>query len=138
MGAQHRADGPTALVDHLSQPFREGPQGVSDRKYPTTPDGRYFVVRGRLWRASNPALSPDERERLVKELMAARRAVGVAKWEGNAEAEAEANEDVNRAKVALGERGPVWWDDCAPDLTRNLAHTGPYAEWYAGLSNEQR
>ena len=33
--------------------------------YPQTPDGRYFVVRGRLWRTSNPALDPAERERLV-------------------------------------------------------------------------
>jgi hypothetical protein len=104
---------------------------VSDRKYPTTPDGRYFVVRGRLWRTSNPALSPDERERLVKDLMAARRAVGVAKRKGDAEAEAKAHEDVDRVKVALGERGPVWWDDGAPDLNRHLARIGPYADWYA-------
>ena len=32
---------------------------MSKDSYPTTPDGRYFVVRGRLWRASNPALEPD-------------------------------------------------------------------------------
>ena len=44
-------------------------------RYPQTPDGRYFVVRGRLWRTSNPALDPAERERLVHDLMAARRAV---------------------------------------------------------------
>src|SRR5689334_920373 len=41
--------------------------------YPVTPDGRYFVVRGRLWRTSNPALAPDRREDLVRELMNARR-----------------------------------------------------------------
>ena len=45
-------------------------------KYPVTPDGRYFVVRGRLWRLSNPALSPAEREALTADLMTARRAVG--------------------------------------------------------------
>jgi hypothetical protein len=38
---------------------------------PVTPDGRYFVARGRLWRMSNPSLSPDVRERLVKALMTA-------------------------------------------------------------------
>lgn len=43
-----------------------------------TPDGRYIVVRGRLWRAANPALDPDERVRLQSELMAARRAVAAA------------------------------------------------------------
>lgn len=40
-----------------------------------TPDGRYIVVRGRLWRRTNPHLPEDERKRLVSELMAARRAV---------------------------------------------------------------
>ncbi len=34
-------------------------------------------------------------------------------------------------KRALGERGPVWWDDGAPDLNRHLARTTPYAAWYA-------
>ena len=44
--------------------------GERKHSYPTTPDGRYFVVRGRLWRASNPALDCVTRDRLVKELMA--------------------------------------------------------------------
>ncbi len=46
--------------------------------YPTTPDGRYFVVRGRLWRCSNPALSVEERQRWTHALMQARRAKGNA------------------------------------------------------------
>lgn len=33
-----------------------------------TPDGRYLIVRGRLWRAANPRLDPSEKERLVKAL----------------------------------------------------------------------
>ena len=33
-------------------------------RYPTTPDGRYFVVRGRLWRRSNPHLPDAERSAL--------------------------------------------------------------------------
>ncbi len=48
-------------------------------EYPVTPDGRYFVVRGRLWRMSNPALSASEREHLVAQLMKARREVGLAR-----------------------------------------------------------
>ena len=48
-------------------------------KYPVTPDVRYFVVRGRLWRMANQALGEDERSRLTKRLMAARRAVRTAK-----------------------------------------------------------
>lgn len=32
-------------------------RSTSGEVYPVTPDGRYFVVRGRLWRRSNPGLS---------------------------------------------------------------------------------
>jgi hypothetical protein len=37
--------------------------GVACANYPATPDGRYFVLRGRLWRCSDPALSDAEHER---------------------------------------------------------------------------
>lgn len=111
---------------------------MSKRAHPTTPDGRYFVVRGRLWRASKPGLEPEVRERLVHELMTARRAVSVAKRAGDSAAETEAHEAVDRAKIALGERGPVWWEDGAPDLNRHLARTGPYAQWYANLPEDER
>jgi hypothetical protein len=40
-----------------------------------TPDGRYFVVRGRLWRLANPDIDPDQKRPLVQDLMAARRAL---------------------------------------------------------------
>lgn len=98
-----------------------------------TPDGRYFVVRGRLWRCSNPALSPAERERLVAELMAARRAVAAARRAGDPATLAAARQAVDAAKHALGERGPVWWSDGAPDYNRRLARNTPYAEWAAGV-----
>jgi hypothetical protein len=101
--------------------------------YPVTPDGRYFVVRGRLWRCSDPALPAERRETLVRELMAARRAVGVALRAGDAEAERAARAAVHAAKVALGERGPVWWDDGAPDLNRRMARSTTYADWFASL-----
>ncbi|PAX07319.1 hypothetical protein [Sphingomonas lenta] len=101
--------------------------------YPVTPDGRYFVVRGRLWRCSDPSLPPERREALVRELMHARRRVGAAKRAGDAEAERAARADVHRAKLALGERGPVWWSDGAPDWNRRMAAGTPYAEWWAGL-----
>ena len=101
--------------------------------HPATPDGRYFVVRGRLWRLSNPKLDPATRERLVKELMRARRAVGVAKRAKDKATEDAAHEAVDRAKHALGERGPVWWDDGAPDYSRHMARNSPYADWFAAL-----
>ena len=86
------------------------------------------MVRGRLWRATNPNLAEDERQRLVGELMHARRAVRDAK--GDDESLAAARKRVHAAKVALGERGPVWWDDGAPDYNRYLAKNTPYAHWW--------
>lgn len=102
-------------------------------RYPDTPDGRYFVVRGRLWRRSNPALPEAERARLVSELMRARAAVGTARRSGDREALALAGAAVDDAKRALGERGPVWWTDGAPDLNRHLARTTVYADWFQSL-----
>ena len=105
---------------------------ASDReRHPRTPDGRYFVVRGRLWRTSNPALDPAERERLINALMAARRAVRISR--GDPAALAEARAGVDAAKRALGERGPAWWTDGAPDFNRRLAANTPYAAWFASL-----
>ena len=52
-------------------------------EYIAMPDGRYSVVRGRLWRFSNPALVTAERTRLVDRLMTARRAFAAAKGSGD-------------------------------------------------------
>ncbi|GJG84943.1 hypothetical protein tb265_01240 [Gemmatimonadetes bacterium T265] len=101
---------------------------------PVTPDERYFVVRGRLWRRSNPALAADERERLVHALMHARRGVRDALALGDTGALRAARAGVQAAKVALGERGPVWWDDGAPDWNRHLAKNTPYAAWWAAVA----
>lgn len=101
--------------------------------HPSTPDGRYFVVRGRLWRLSNPALDEDTRAALVSDLMQARRAVRDARRKGDAPSEREAHEAVDIAKHALGERGPVWWADGAPDYNRHMARNTPYADWFAAL-----
>ena len=100
---------------------------------PVTPDGRYIVVRGRLWRRTNPGLDDAVRERLTHELMAARREVRRARLSGDTDSEKLARQRVHAAKVALGERGPVWWADGAPDLTRQLARNTPYAAWHAAL-----
>ena len=67
--------------------------------------------------------------------MQARRAVGIARRAGDRTALAEAGQAVDDAKVALGERGPVWWTDGAPDLNRKMAHNTPYADWFSGLSD---
>jgi hypothetical protein len=103
-------------------------------KHPVTPDGRYFVVRGRLWRMANPDLEEGERSRLTGRLMTARRAVRDAKANDDPRVEAAAHRAVDEAKKALGERGPVWWNDGAPDFNRHLAKNTPYAAWYAVVS----
>lgn len=102
--------------------------------YPTTPDGRYFVVKGRLWRLSNPLLAADERAALVQQLMAARRQVGTARKAADKDLERAARAAVDRAKHGLGERGPVWWTDGAPDYNRHLVKNTPYAQWYRALA----
>ena len=106
---------------------------MSTDVHPVTPDGRYFVVCGRLWRRTDPSLPEERRSRLVSALMAARRAVGVALRRNDVPALAEARAEVDRAKTALGERGPVWWQDGAPDLNRRMVANTGYAEWYAQL-----
>lgn len=96
-------------------------------KYPVTEDGRYFLVKGRLWRCTNPELYEVTRQMLVQKLMNARRAVKVAA-KGSDEMRS-ARQTVNAAKIALGERGPVWWSDGAPDYNRHLATNTPYGAW---------
>lgn len=102
-------------------------------KHPVTPDGRYFVVRGRLWRMADPSLSAERRAELVRALMAARHTVGTARRGGDTEGLSLARAAVDDAKRALGERGPAWWPDGAPDYNRRMARTTPYAAWFAAL-----
>ena len=96
-----------------------------------------MVVRGRLWRTSNPHLDPAERGKLVKDLMSARREVKAALAAGDREALTSARRAVHVAKIALGERGPVWWEDGARDFNRHLVKNTPYREWYDQLSGPQ-
>ena len=100
---------------------------------PVTPDGRYLVVRGRLWRRADPRLDPARRAALTDELMAARRAKGAAMRAGDAAGQEAAHARVDAAKRSLGERGPVWWTDGAPDYGRHMARTTPYADWFSAL-----
>ncbi|MFT8243724.1 hypothetical protein ACLIBK_06760 [Roseomonas sp. BN140053] len=90
-------------------------------------------MRGRLWRCADPALEPGERAALTRELMAARRSKGEAMRRGDEAAREAARARVDAAKHALGERGPVWWTDGAPDFNRHMARNTPYAEWFAAL-----
>lgn len=112
--------------------------------YPRTPDGRYFVVGGRLWRCTDPRLPEADRQRRVAELMDARRAVAAARRAERAgdpqagSSLARARGAVQAAKEALGERGPVWWTDGTPDQGGRHPRNTPYADWYAAIEAEAR
>ena len=82
-----------------------------DRRVLETPDGRYIVVRGRLWRRARPDLPADVRDRLVHGLMDARRAVKAGRK----------GDDAAAAKV---------YEGTAPLTARDIAAT---AFWIATL-----
>ena len=105
--------------------------------YPTTPDGRYFVVKGRLWRCANPQLNVQTKKRLIKELMQGRRDKGDAMRKGDALARELARQHIDLVKQALGERGPAWWSDGAPDWNRHMVCNSPYAEWFSPLDSDK-
>jgi uncharacterized protein len=80
-----------------------------------TPDGHHVIIRGRRWRATDPELPAAVGDRLRHELMSARRAVGAALKAEDRGAEKQARARVQRAKVALGERGTPWWEQSAAE-----------------------
>lgn len=86
---------------------------------------------------ANPSLDEARRGQLVSQLMAARRAVRAAKLNADLESEAAAHKAVDDAKRALGERGPVWWNDGSPDLNRHMAKNTTYADWYAKIQRSR-
>ncbi|MFD4633379.1 hypothetical protein ACFVYR_35800 [Streptomyces sp. NPDC058284] len=81
-----------------------------------TEDGHFIVVKGRRWRATDPRVPDDVRERLVRHLMAARRAVAAAG--DDAEARGAARARVQLAKTGLGERGTAWWEQSLAERRR--------------------
>jgi hypothetical protein len=80
------------------------------REVERTEDGRWIVVDGRRWRAQDPQLPDDVRERLLHHLGVGRSGVRTAKKAGDDAAVAAARALVQAAKTGLGERGPMWWE----------------------------
>ncbi|ONI80055.1 hypothetical protein ALI144C_24930 [Actinosynnema sp. ALI-1.44] len=87
-----------------------------------TPDGRFIVVDGRRWRATDPEIPAEVAARLRSLLMRARRDVGAARRRQDATAEQEARTRVHTAKVALGERGTPWWDQDSAERRQRWQH----------------
>ncbi|MFE2060330.1 hypothetical protein ACFQ6U_03500 [Streptomyces sp. NPDC056465] len=83
-----------------------------------TPDGRYIVVGGRRWRATDPEIPEEIAAGLRRHLMAARRAVAAAHRSEDPAAERAARSRVQTAKVALGERGTPWWEQSVDERRR--------------------
>ena len=73
----------------------------------TTPDGRYIVVQGRLWRAANPTLSAERKVRYMRELLNGRRALKTAKLSDEEAAITAARQIVTLTQVGLNERDKV-------------------------------
>ena len=94
-----------------------------------TDDGRWLVIDGRRWRATDPALPEEVSVELRRHLMAARRAVGAALRADDPAAEADARARVQLAKVALGERGIPWWEQTPEERAER---------WQSGLARLRR
>ena len=93
---------------------------MARKERPRTPEGRYIVARGVLKRCTNPDLDDRLRRKAVKKMMQAR-------MSGDKSA-------VIAAKTELGEAGPVWWTDGAPDLSDVAPQTTDYREWWENLT----
>jgi len=106
-------------------------------KHPVTPDGRYTVARGRLWRVANPRLPKQEREFHVQALMSAWREVKAAMAARDQDRLAAARKSVNVAKMGSavqcgGMMAPrtttaAWEKYAVPGVVRT-------AYWAAGLT----
>jgi hypothetical protein len=87
----------------------------------------------RAWRASHLNLTEEERGHWIAQLIKARRAVHSAP--GNPDQLAIPRRAIHETKCALGERGPVWWTDGAPDLNWRLAKNSSYSGWWLEQQN---
>ena len=62
------------------------------------------------------ALDEQTRQKLVNDLMQARRDIAQAHRTKDPALEADARQRVHQAKIALGERGTPWWERDVPGV----------------------
>lgn len=89
------------------------------------------MVRHRLWRCTNPALKKERVEQLESDLGKARS--DIRKFRDDHDRLKATRARMNAAKIALGERGPVWWSDGAPDYNRKHPKNTPYRDFWLSL-----
>ncbi len=89
---------------------------MTKKKVEYTDDGHYFIVNGRRWRTTDPRLDEETRQKLVNNLMQARRDIATAHRTKDVDLETDARRRVHCAKVALGERGTPWWERPVPGV----------------------
>ena len=100
-----------------------------NRRRVQTPDRRYLVVGDKLLRSYNPDLPNDRIDELLIVLFNSRRDLRRARQREGTEPP-ELVGAIEAARLALGQSGPVWWDDGAPDLDGAPVLSTCYAEWY--------
>lgn len=100
---------PAALAILARQHHSAASRLMTNENWTAEDEARYLLIEGRRWRKTDPAIPPSLESELVKELMAARRAVGAAKKAQDSDDERQARARVQDAKLALGERGRAWW-----------------------------
>jgi hypothetical protein len=94
---------------------------------------RAIVARGRPWRAANPGLTREARQpRRVVDGCPLRAGRRLARRRSRciAASPKPAERQLNAARIALGEHGPLWRADGA-DLDRHRVRNSPYAQWFA-------
>ena len=100
------------------------------------PYGRYIVVNDRLW----VQIQSDTYTRRTRAVHKGSDGCAPDRREGSARRGSRsvqaARKLVDEAKIALGERGEVWWDDGAPDYGRKLVKNTRYAQWWTALVND--
>lgn len=70
--------------------------------------------------------------------MQARRDIASAKADNDEDALKEARERVHENKLALGERGEVWWNDGESDVNQKKPENTRYADWWESLSKKEK
>ena len=66
--------------------------------------------------------------------MSARRDKQMAIRADDATAKEAARQSIDEVKRRLGERGPVWWTDGAPDLNRKMVRNTVYSDWFDSIA----